>query len=47
MRKKTDPVNILIAIIAVLVIAATWMLSHRIFQPAAPKDAPPPVVRVK
>lgn len=47
MRKKTDPVNILIAIIAVMVIAATWVLGHRIFLSAKPEDAKPPVVIVK
>ena len=40
MRQKTDPVNIIIAVIAIMVIAGTWLLMHRIFQSVHPAEPP-------
>ena len=41
MRQKTDPVNILIAVLALMILSGAYFLTHRIYQAATPKSPKP------
>lgn len=47
MRAKTDPVNILLVFLALLVLGASFILVRRVFQKVEPPTGKPPVVIYK